>query len=267
VASATRVLNLLLQARSGNTFDRARSVSSALQEFHDLSGDQKRSLALLVAQRTAPELVPRIEAETGIDLSPEQTRTVIDLVARLGDTNLAELRDTIEDVEATGLPLTQDTTEDLHEVMDVTGIPSVEEAPENQAENEAEIDVDHADEFEEAEEADQDDDIEEFAQFEEDVREDAEDAEDAEVRLEPSGLPPAVLAAPDGWQRRRTLLGLIENNELPSDAAASAVASLARPTDRVWIVASLIEAGAIDLDDVAQLLDERAVGRLRRRYA
>lgn len=254
VASTTRVLNLLLQARSGNTFDRARSVSSALQEFRDLSGDQKRSLALLVARRAAPELVPRIEAETGIDLTPEQTRTVIDLVARLGDANLAELRDTVEEVEATGLPLTQDAADDVDEGMHFTDAPHVEETAEVDDEN----DVAQAEGPEEPDEHDEHDDIEESNEFDED----AEDHVDTR-----SDLPPWVSHAPDGWRRRRTLLWLIGNNELPAGAATKAIASLARPTDRVWIAASLIEAGAVDLDDIAQLLDEAAVGRLRRRYA
>ena len=44
------------------------------------------------------------------------------------------------------------------------------------------------------------------------------------------------------------------------------VRRVGRPMARAWVVASAIEAGLLSLDDVDTLVDERAAGRLQRRY-
>ena len=91
MADPVEVLQQAARLRTGTRFERARAGATALSTFLQLSTDDKRELAVLVAQRVAPELVPRIQAEAGIDLTQEQSRAVLDMIARLDGNDLEEL--------------------------------------------------------------------------------------------------------------------------------------------------------------------------------
>lgn len=91
MSTPSDVLAQAARLRSGTRFERARAGATALSTFLQLSADDKRDLAVAVAQRVAPELVPRIQAETGVDLTAEQSRAVLDMIARLDGDDLGEL--------------------------------------------------------------------------------------------------------------------------------------------------------------------------------
>jgi len=91
VSTPSDVLAQASRLRSGTRFEQARAGATALSTFLQLSADDKRDLAVAVAQRVAPELVPRIQAETGVDLTAEQSRAVLDMIARLDGDDLGEL--------------------------------------------------------------------------------------------------------------------------------------------------------------------------------
>lgn len=99
MADPVEVLQQAGRLRSGTRFERARAGATALSTFLQLSPDDKRELAVLVAQRVAPELVPRIQAETGIDLTQEQSRAVLDMIARLDGDDLDELTSSLATAE------------------------------------------------------------------------------------------------------------------------------------------------------------------------
>lgn len=88
------------QMTSGSRFERARAGASALSAFMQLTPEDKRDLAVLVAQRVAPELVPRIEAETGMDLTQEQSRAVLDMIGRLDGDDVEEVTSALRSPEA-----------------------------------------------------------------------------------------------------------------------------------------------------------------------
>lgn len=89
-----------MQMQSGSRLERARAGVGAFGLFRELSADDKRELAVLVAQRVAPELVPRIQAEGTIDLTEDQSRAVLDMVRRLDADDLVELQDAVATPES-----------------------------------------------------------------------------------------------------------------------------------------------------------------------
>lgn len=102
MATPAEVAEALAGLREGSAFSRARSAAEVFRAFASLTTDQKRDLAVLVAERAAPHLVPRIESETGLELSREQVQAVIDMAGRLDDEDLDELAHTVRDREARG---------------------------------------------------------------------------------------------------------------------------------------------------------------------
>lgn len=73
-----------------------------------------------------------------------------------------------------------------------------------------------------------------------------------------------VLAAPDGWRRRRAIGGLIRDQRINTRQALILSDHLERQSDRWWIVGDLI-ASDIGLSDRAILADRPLPARLRRR--
>lgn len=100
MADPLEVLTQAGRLRSGTRFERARAGATALSTFLQLSPQDKRDLAVLVAQRVAPELVPRIQSETGVDLTQEQSRAVLDMIARLDGDDLQELTSSLATADA-----------------------------------------------------------------------------------------------------------------------------------------------------------------------
>lgn len=100
MATPAEVLDLVTQVREGSSFGRARAAASAFRAFATLPTAQKRELAIQVAERAAPQLVPKIEAETGLELTREQIQAVIDMVGRMDADDLDELRTSVTDPQA-----------------------------------------------------------------------------------------------------------------------------------------------------------------------
>lgn len=100
MATPAEVLDHFAESREGSGIARARAAAKAFRSLMSLSVDDKRGLAAMVAERVAPDLVPRIEAESGHDLSREQVQAVIDMAGRLDADALDDLRRTVRDPEA-----------------------------------------------------------------------------------------------------------------------------------------------------------------------
>lgn len=100
MATPAEVVDLFADVREGSSFERARAAANAFRAFASLSASEKRDLAALVAERAAPQLVPKIRAETGLDLTREQVQAVIDMAGRMDAEDIDELRHTLRDQQA-----------------------------------------------------------------------------------------------------------------------------------------------------------------------
>ena len=354
MATPAEVIELFVGLRDGSTIARARGAAEVFRAFASLTTDQKRELALLVADRAAPQLVPRIEAETGLELSREQIQAVIDMAGRLDDEDLDELVHTVRDREARGEALRTVATAaatagglddvvtpespEVTEPADVT-VPAPETAPAPaspppepahvtvpaEVETDAElVELDHEPEpTVEVEPAPEPREFTSIFATLPDVpawepsrdgagepavtaarvqtlpghvhdgpdlstrvraarrplveRLRAATSDGARLRLlrqhlddvaafDAPGRAAVVGAVPDGWARRRALEALMAAGAVPADEVTGLVRRVGRPMARAWVVASAIEAGLLSLDDVDTLVDERAAGRLQRRY-
>lgn len=81
MADLATVTRLLERWRDAGTLQRLTVAVDATREIRGLSPEHKRALAIEVAERVAPQLVPQIRAEQG-DLTPEQVTAVVDLLRR-----------------------------------------------------------------------------------------------------------------------------------------------------------------------------------------
>lgn len=348
MASPAEVVESLAGLREGSAFARARGAAETFRAFASLSADQKRDLAVLVAERAAPHLVPRIEAETGLDLSREQVQAVLDMAGRLDAEDLDELAHAVRDREARGEALRDVATSaaaatGLDDVVTPEPSPPTGPAPDEDADPPASV-TEPAPPPEPAHEVETDAEVmaldpepeptvevapapepREFTSIfdtldtpdwsrpttVEAVRRSAptptaepdptaSDAADLTTRVraarlplverlrsaasdaermrvlrarvhEVSGMDPVARAAvvdavPDGWARRRALDAMVEGGAITSDELPGLVHRLGSPMARSWVCATAIEAGLLDVDALDHLLDDRAVGRLRRRY-
>lgn len=93
------------------------------------------------------------------------------------------------------------------------------------------------------------------------------DAADELFELSPGEQASVLRQVRAGWVRRRAVLALIEQGRIGKASAGPIIRAFDSPVDRAWIVASLVEAGAGDVADWADLLSPAAAARLERRYA
>lgn len=100
MTTPAEVVAAAMDMTSGSRLERGRAGVRAFGLFSQLSAADKRDLAVLVAQRVAPELVPRIQAEGGVDLTEEQSRAVLDMVRRLDGSDLLELQQAVATSDA-----------------------------------------------------------------------------------------------------------------------------------------------------------------------
>lgn len=94
MADVDVLADLLERWRAAGPIARVRVALDAQQHIATLSPTQKRALAVEVASRVAPQLVPQIEREDG-DLSPEQVQALVDLLRRADDEDLGDLVDAL----------------------------------------------------------------------------------------------------------------------------------------------------------------------------
>lgn len=100
MAGVDDVIALLEQLRGGQgVVSRAVVLAQGAKALRQLSPQQRRELAIEVARRAAPHLIPRIEAETGADLTPAQIQAVIDLALRMDDQQIDDLVDALRSPE------------------------------------------------------------------------------------------------------------------------------------------------------------------------
>lgn len=90
MADVEALVDLLERWRAAGPVERVRVALDARRHIGALSPAQKRALAVEVASRVAPQLVPQIEDEDG-DLSPEQVQALVDLLRRADDEDLGDL--------------------------------------------------------------------------------------------------------------------------------------------------------------------------------
>lgn len=75
-----------------------------------------------------------------------------------------------------------------------------------------------------------------------------------------------VLAAPDGYRRRRAAVSAVQAGTLDRSELVRVVGSLASASDRAWVAGAALDTGLIGADDLADLdLSEHATRRLTRR--
>lgn len=96
MATPSEVVGLLAEiAGTGGRIDQAKAISRAVKALNSLDADQKREMAVLVAERVAPDLVPKIAEETGVDLTIAQVQAVLDMARRLEPEDVAELQEVV----------------------------------------------------------------------------------------------------------------------------------------------------------------------------
>ena len=99
-AAVAEVVELLGQVSSGGVVQRGRAAVQAVHIVGRLTGEQKRQLAIDIAERVAPDLVPRIEAETGADLTPAQVSALLDMFRRMDQDQVQELARAVRERDA-----------------------------------------------------------------------------------------------------------------------------------------------------------------------
>lgn len=105
MSDITELLEAVNEVRTGTTFGRAKASVTALKTLMNMSPDDKRAVAVLVAERAAPQLVERIESGTGQDLSKAQVETVLQMFQKLDADDLADLSATVKDADRRGAAL------------------------------------------------------------------------------------------------------------------------------------------------------------------
>ena len=92
------VLDLLSEFReTRGVGGRARVAVQLTQALRRLQPEQRRQLAVDVAQRAAPHLVERIEEDADVDLTPAQLRAVIEMVGNMDRDDVEGLRSSVRD--------------------------------------------------------------------------------------------------------------------------------------------------------------------------
>lgn len=380
------LLDLLTEFRAtSGVGTRTRLAVQATRAFAMLRPDERRQLAIDVAQLSAPHLVERIEGETELDLTPAQVRAVIEMVGRMGRDDLLALRTSVEDpdwqrraaqraagaadsaLDDAGIdmgdasladvlpPPPSDEVGEADEVAEVEEVEEVEVTtiddpfdPEPPLDEPPDPSVERRGSIRPVEPPDgprdppvplvtpasfdayetglpdmvewratgvSDDDLQ-FRGVEDRRRDPVTSAERSARAVERSWFgevsldvePVAVrqsdlgerlrsverssqqlrqlLAAADEfgalapgeqagvlravratWVRRRAVLALLASGHVTAESARAVVGSFDSPTNRAWIVASLVEAGIGDVAQWADMLSPAAVARLERRYA
>lgn len=296
------LLELLEGLRGASKLGRARILARAAQVIRRLTGEQRKQLALEVARHAAPDLAPRIEAATGGDLSGRQVGTLIDLIRKLDNDQLAEVaiairtggplapevreavtvvaRDVLDAIEPpAGEPVAEsvvqpEPTESREELLEELAVPGEELV----APVVADVEIAEPVVVEEPEPVPVIDDWSTFddsfdePEFEEpDVASDEAVELQREIRAEldeqEADRRAEVLAVPDGWRRRRRLLDLVAQDAIADDEAVALLGLLARDSDRAWVAGALLDRGLVIHDQIASLVPERTAKRLLTREA
>lgn len=90
MADIDAVIDLLERWRDATGVSRLRLGIDATRVIAQLPAERKRALAVEVAERVAPQLVPAIQSESG-DLSTQQVGAVVDLLRRAESDELDDL--------------------------------------------------------------------------------------------------------------------------------------------------------------------------------
>jgi hypothetical protein len=307
VTDAGEILRLVAGLRHGGPVSRGRTLAELGRAVASLTPRDKRELALLVAQRTAPDLVPRIQADTSSDFTAQQVQAVVDLLGRLTVDDVETLQVTVADPDARrralddlgaaslsaalatvaprGEPEPQPQPEPVPEpVAEPRPEPEREPDPEPAAEPEPEPPAKPAPPppvtslFDELPNFDLPDTlaprpaVAAVPPLVEAVR--VAPTNVARLRLlaavdhvAPVDLDQLIRAVPDGWARRRAVQLLLDRGLVPEEAVIAIVGLLGRSSARTWIAASAVEAGVLDPSRLGDVVDARAAARLRRRYA
>ncbi len=91
---------LLEYKRADGRVARARLLGRGLAALARLSPAERRQVAIDVAKLAAPHLVERIESEGAVDLTPAQSKAVLDMIGRLDEGDIDELVSALGDADA-----------------------------------------------------------------------------------------------------------------------------------------------------------------------
>lgn len=129
------VIELLERWRDATGMGRMRIGIDATRTIADLPAERKRALAIEVAERVAPQLVPAIESESG-DLTTQQVGAVVDLLRRADREQLDELVtalrsgevmeaiDLVDDAVSVVAPPDEETDELLEDIATEDEVPT-----------------------------------------------------------------------------------------------------------------------------------------------
>lgn len=129
------VIELLERWRDATGMGRMRIGIDATRTIADLPAERKRALAIEVAERVAPQLVPAIESESG-DLTTQQVGAVVDLLRRadreqlddlvtaLRSGEVMEAIDLVDDAVSVVAPPDEETDELLEDIATEDEVPA-----------------------------------------------------------------------------------------------------------------------------------------------
>lgn len=288
--SVDDVIGLLGELRSAEgRIEKARVLGRGLLTLRDLSPTERRDVALAVAERAAPQLVPELASRTGLDLDGATVAEILDLARDLDEDELEGIIARLRDPERRW-ELLETTVEHEPEPSAETG--RVEPAP---PERVADPEIDAATPLVvgtdpvtrpepqtvvEPEPVPEPDPVPEpaiiaRAPTRPDVIEQVraartplgqlravDEAGERIYDLGADGRLELVRALPDGWVRRRGVERLLALDVVAAGDCEPILRSFGRPSDRRWVAASMLTAGLLEPAALHGLLEDRDVRRL-----
>lgn len=97
MSALPEALDLLGDLATGSPRTRATALARGARLLSELTWDERRALAVQVADKVAPHLVPVIESETGLDLTDQQIPAVLQMARQLDADQVEELKAAILD--------------------------------------------------------------------------------------------------------------------------------------------------------------------------
>ncbi len=280
--ASAHLLELLGQLRGASRLGRARTLALAAKALRDLSPAERRVLATEAAKRVAPHLLPQVDDLVEEKLSAAEAGKFMELFNKLDSDAIADLaRDVAAALDAPAAdaaPSTPDPEDDMDLIADIAvddtaGRVQPMELVAELSDLPPSLDEPWAISVDQDPEPEPHSPVLPVAAAATAVAVLPRPASAAELipPLDevPEGPPGAalerLLATPDGWQRRRLAIRLVERGEVSPSEALDIIAAFAATSDRTWVAGALLDARVLTFDDVEDLVPPTAHNRLQRR--
>ena len=305
MADAGEVLELLTDLRTAHGVrERLRVLRRARDVLLGLDPAERRDLALAVAREAAPQWVPRLEEQTGLDLDPGDVKLVLELLDGMDEAQVERVGQAVRDPDAR-----RELAADVVRGAATAAAAATEEPAEPPAPDPVPPPAPEPPESTPAPERTPatpepapplppppPDPVRDVslvppppapeprppqapaapvpslatrlaAASSARERLGLLDGAGAAVwELGPTGRAAVIDAVPDGWVRRRALQRWVDLDVITPAEAPALVRRLARRTDRAWLAASLVDSGILDVGDLPGVCAPRDAARLARRY-